>query len=198
MDQPTASSLPAAEGQEASDRSLLQRLKQGSQDAATQLYLRYVHRLRALAQAQCSEALARQVESEDVVQSVFGSFFRGAAQGCYDVPVGEELWRLFLVIALNKIRARGNYHLAAKRDARRTVHSEGLEELAAEADLGFLRLTVEEALEKLSPQHREMVTLRIEGHEVAEIARLTSRSHRTVERLLQQARQRLTELMEGV
>jgi DNA-directed RNA polymerase specialized sigma24 family protein len=40
-----------------------------------------------------------------------------------------------------------------------------------------------------------MVTLRIEGHEVAEIARLTNRSHRTVERLLQQARERLTELM---
>jgi RNA polymerase sigma-70 factor (ECF subfamily) len=175
----------------------LQRLKQGSQDAATQLYLRYVNRLRALAQAQCSDALARQVDAEDVVQSVFGSFFRGAAQGCYDVPVGEELWRLFLVIALNKIRARGNYHLAAKRDARRTVRSDELDELVVEADLVFLRLTVEEALEKLSPQHRQMVTLRIEGHEVAEIARLTNRSHRTVERLLQQARQRLTELMEG-
>ena len=118
-------------------------------------------------------------------------------QGDYDVPVGEELWRLFLVIALNKIRAKGNYQLAAKRDARRTVRADGLDDLAAEADLGFLRVTVEEALEKLSPQHREMVTLRIEGHEVAEIARLTNRSHRTVERLLQQARQRLTELMEG-
>jgi RNA polymerase sigma-70 factor (ECF subfamily) len=173
----------------------LQRLKQGSQDAATQLYLRYAHRLRALALAQCSDALARQVEPEDVVQSVFGSFFRGAAQGCYDVPVGEELWRLFLVIALNKIRARGNYHLAAKRDARRTVAADALDEVAGEEDLVFLRLTVEEAMEKLSPQHRQMVSLRIEGHEVAEIAQMTNRSHRTVERLLQQARERLTELM---
>jgi RNA polymerase sigma-70 factor (ECF subfamily) len=178
-------------------------LRQGSQDAATQLYLRYVHRLRALTQAQCSPQLAREVDAEDIVQSIFGSFFRGASQGYYDVPAGEELWRLFLVIALNKIRAKGKYHRAAKRDARLTVHGEGVEDLAAgrgkkgEDDLAFLQLSVNEALDMLPPQHKEMVTLRIEGYEVAEIAQQTGRSHRTVERMLQQARQQLTELLQG-
>jgi RNA polymerase sigma-70 factor (ECF subfamily) len=184
-----------------SDRSLLQRLRQGSEDAATQLYLRYVHRLRALTEAKCSADLARQVDAEDIVQSVFGSFFRGTSQGYYDVPAGEELWRLFVVIALNKIRAKGNYHRAAKRDSRLTVAGPDLEGLAArgrdEGDLAFLRLTVAEALEKLHPQHKQVVTLRIEGHEVAEIAERTGRSHRTVERILQQARERLTQLLQG-
>jgi RNA polymerase sigma-70 factor (ECF subfamily) len=181
---------------------LLARLREGSQDAATQLYLRYVHRLRALTQAQCSAELTRQVDAEDIVQSIFGSFFRGASQGYYDVPAGEELWKLFLVIALNKIRTKGNYHRAAKRDVRLTVHGEGLEDQAATRgarsdDLAFLKLTIAEALDRLPPHHREMVNLRIEGFEVAEIAEQTGRSHRTVERILQQARQRLTELLQG-
>jgi RNA polymerase sigma-70 factor (ECF subfamily) len=190
-------------GDAPSDRSLLRRLRQGSDDAATDLYQRYVHRLRALAQAQTSGQLARLVDTEDIVQSIFGSFFRGASQGFYDIPAGEELWRLFVVIALNKIRAKGNYYRAAKRDARLTVQSEGVEERelshgrGSEEDLAFLRLAVEEALDKLPPQHKQVVTLRIEGHEVAEIARQTGRSHRTVERVLQQARQRLTELLQG-
>lgn len=204
MNQPDAH-LPATPSDDvgSSDRSLLQRLRKGNEDAATQLYLRYVHRLRALTQAQCSTELARLVDAEDIVQSIFGSFFRGASQGYYEVPAGEELWKLFLVISLNKIRAKGNYHRAAKRDVRLTLYGEGaLDQVGTrgkrnEDDLAFLRLSIAEALDRLSPQHKEMVTLRIEGYDVAEIAERTGRSHRTVERILQQARQRLTGLLQG-
>jgi RNA polymerase sigma factor (sigma-70 family) len=184
-----------------SDSSLLRRLRLGSEDAATQLYLRYAQRLLALARAKSSPDLARRVDPEEIVQSVFGSFFRGASSGYYDVPVGEELWKLFLVIALNKIRAKGAYHRAAKRDVRRTAGGEYLEQCperpeGQEAALGFLKLTVEEALERLPPQHRRMVTFRVEGHEVAEIAERTGRSKRTVERILQEARTRLAHLLQ--
>ena len=52
---------PSLPSPEPSDHSLLRRFRHGSQDAATQLYLRYAQRLRALAQAQCSAELARRV-----------------------------------------------------------------------------------------------------------------------------------------
>src|SRR5689334_10746491 len=84
-----------------SDRSLLLRLRRGSEDAATALYLRYAQRLRALVRARCSREVQRRIEPEDLVQSVFRRFFRRVQQGEYDVPAGEELWGLFLVIALN-------------------------------------------------------------------------------------------------
>src|SRR5437773_2646624 len=103
------------------DGSLLRRVRHGSQDAATQLYTRYAKRLRQLVKAESSPHLSRQVEADDIVQSVFTSFFRGVGKGYYDLPEGQELWKLFLVIALNKIRAKGNYYNAAKRDAHRTV-----------------------------------------------------------------------------
>ena len=200
-EEPRAQGQPPASA-EPSDHSLLRRFRRGSQDAATQLYLRYVNRLHALARAQVSPDLARRVDIDDIVQSVFGSFFRGASHGYYDVPAGEELWKLFLVIALNKIRAKGAFHRAAKRDVRLTAGGEAyerrLEALPGgdEASYAFLQLSIGEALERLPPQHRQMVELRVEGHEVAEIARLTGRSKRTVERLLQQARKRLADLLD--
>ena len=185
-----------------SDRSLLQRFRAGSQDAATQLYARYAHRLRGLAQAQCSPDLARRVEADEIVQSVFGSFFRAAREGYYDLPAGEELWKLFLIIALNKIRARGAYHRAARRDLRRSVGGEWIEttpEAVAQTDdaaCAWLQLTVDDALEHLPEQHRQIVQLRMEGHGVAEIAEQTGRSKRTTERLLQESRRRLAELLD--
>ena len=192
---------PASGGQP-SDPSLLRRLRGGSQDAATLLYLRYAHRLRALTRTKFATDLARRLDVDDIVQSVFGSFFRGASRGDYDVPAGEELWKLFLVIALNKIRAKGAYHRAAKRDVRLTAGSEVLEQVAEtpaeqdEAAFAVLQMTIDEALARLPPQHRQMLTLRIEGCEVAEIAQRMGRSKRTVERILQECRKRLADWLE--
>jgi RNA polymerase sigma-70 factor (ECF subfamily) len=184
-----------------SDRSLLRRWRNHEQDAATQLYLRYAHRLRALVQTHRSADLARRVEVEDLVQSIFASFFRGVNQGYYDVPPGEELWKLILVIALNKLRAQGNFHRAAKRDIRLTAGGDALADAAerdSDADAGaltVLRLVIDEVLEQLLPFQREMVVLRIEGHEVADIAAQTRRSKRTVERVLQDFRRRLADVL---
>jgi RNA polymerase sigma-70 factor (ECF subfamily) len=141
------------------------------------------------------------VDVEDIVQSVFGSFFRGANQGYYDVPAGDDLWKLFLVIALNKIRAKGAFHRAAKRDVRRTTGGDevvqALEVAGTQADTEyvFLQLVIDDALEQLPAQHKAMVELRIQGYEVAEIAQQTGRSKRTVERILQEARRKLDDLL---
>jgi RNA polymerase sigma-70 factor (ECF subfamily) len=185
----------------ASDHSLLERYRRGSEDAATQIYLRYAHRLRGLARTQVSADLARRVDLDDIVQSVFRSFFRRASTGYYNVPAGEELWKLFLVIALHKIRNQGTFHRAAKRDVRRTGGGTSLDrDLGSKADrnhqsLAFLQLVIDEALAKLLPHHKQMIELRIEGLEVAEIAARTGRSKRTVERVLQEARARLKDLL---
>jgi RNA polymerase sigma-70 factor (ECF subfamily) len=190
---------PAADA--VSDRSLLRRLRGGSEDAATQLYVRYAQRLRALARANTSTQLARRVDAEDIVQSVFRIFFAGASQGLYDVPAGEDLWKLLLVIALNKIRSESVFHQAAKRDVRATAELDRLEPAAEPTDgvdfaTSFLRLVVQDTLEQLSPSERQMLELRMEGHEVAEIAQRIGRSKRTVERGLQQARARLKRLLD--
>src|SRR5919201_6040829 len=166
----------------ASDASLLRRFRGGENAAATELYLRYADRLRALAAAQTSPDLRRRVDPEDIVQSVFRTFVRRAAAGQYDVPAGYELWKLFLVIGLNKIRAVAAYHKAAKRDVRQTAggaaFDKAVDQTAAadEEALNNLRLTVEELLAPLPATHRAIIDLRVAGHEVADIARQTGRS----------------------
>jgi RNA polymerase sigma-70 factor (ECF subfamily) len=184
-----------------SDESLLQQYRGGDQNAATQLYKRYVTRLRAVAESKCSNKLARRVDADDIVQSVFRTFFRGLNQGLYDVPESQQLWNLLLVIVANKARARGAYHNAAKRDVRLTAAVDYTEE-SVQAKLEDptppveLQMAIQDALEQLDSRQRQMVEMRIQGHEVTEIANLTKRSKRTVERTLQDARNKLRELLE--
>jgi RNA polymerase sigma-70 factor (ECF subfamily) len=199
-DEPISRAVPPSEGA-ASDRSLLRRLQRGQADASTELYFRYAERLLALAAAQSSLELARRVDPEDIVQSVFRTFFRRASLGHYAVPDGEEIWKLLLVIALNKVRATGAFHRAAKRDVRRTTGGEAFDR-AVESQPGrdgpaldLLRIVIEELLQGLPEAHRRIIELRIEGHEVNGIAATVRRSRRSVERVLQDFRRRLAALI---
>ncbi len=185
-----------------SDGSLIARVREGSQDAATAFYSRYAQRLLALAKARTGNDLAARLDAEDIVQSVFGSFFRGANQGLYDAPSGEEIWGLLLVIAMNKIRVKGRHHRAAKRDVRKTLGGDSLLAVGVdspetdEAAHTLLRLVLDEVLARLPVGHREIVQLRLEGHEVGEIAKMSAKSMRTTERVLQEFRTRMTELFD--
>lgn len=186
---------------EPSDHLLLGRFRHGSQDAAQHLYERYAPRVRALARARCGPGLATRVEADDIVQSVFSRFFAGARSGRYDIPEGQDLWGLFLVLALNRIRAEGVFHLAARRDVRMTAALERLPRSARPAEQkrcpaeGFQKLVVEDVLACLPAPHRDVVEKRIAGHAVAEIAQQMGRSKRSVERILQQSRNRLSVLL---
>lgn len=188
----------------ASDLTLLRRLRKGEDDAATQLYLRYARRLQGLARKQSSARLARHVDPEEIVQSVFRTFFRHVQTGDYDIPPGEELWRLLLVITLNKIRRAALYHTAERRDVRRTVSAEraGVSYRAAgsesETALAMLQMVIAEVISDLPPAKAEMVRLRIDGHEIDDIVTRTKRSKRTVERTLQEFRTALRRMLEEV
>ena len=184
---------------ELSDRTLLRRFRAGEADAATELYVRYASRLLALASSRTSPSLASRFDPEDVVQSVFRTFFRRAAEGLYEVPPGDELWQLFLVIALNKVRALGVHHRAQKRDATRTVGSPTLD-VHSQVDDGtpmqILEMVIDDFVNQQPPLQAQMIRLRIDGHEVQAIADATQRSKRSVERVLQRFRLELADLIE--
>jgi RNA polymerase sigma-70 factor (ECF subfamily) len=179
------------------DHSLLRRVRAGEQDAATALYLRYADHLRALAARQTSSTLAARVDPDDIVQSVFRTFFRRVGTSGYDVPAGDDLWRLFLVIALRKIRNAAAHHTAAKRDVRQTVSvrdaSHQVESAGGDGTgLAVLRMVIDETLARLPEGTRRIIELQVEGNEVADIANRVGRSKRSVERVLQQFRGELT------
>ena len=185
-----------------SDESLLRGIRSGNELAAQELHDRYAVRLHALARRQLARETAGRLDSDDVTQSVFRTLFRRLQDGQYDVPAGDSLWRLLTTIALNKVRTLGAYHRAAKRDVRRMAQADAaaLANLAAEADevaARELRLTIAGLLEGLGASEQQIIQLRIEGHDVASIAKITARSKRTVERVLQGFRELLRQTLSG-
>ena len=183
-----------------SDKSLLRQFRDGQNDAATELYVRYASRLLALAKNQTSSQLATRFDPEDVVQSVFRTFFRRASAGLYDVPAGEQLWQLLLVLALNKVRSLAVHHRAQKRDAGKTIPIEQLQLPSQREDgtpMQILAMVVDDLMAELTESQRQIVQLRMEGHTIGEIAERTGRSRRTAERVMQEFRHRLSVLIDG-
>jgi RNA polymerase sigma-70 factor (ECF subfamily) len=162
------------------------------------LYLRYAHRLRALARKRCGGPLAARLDADDIVQSVFRTFFQGVRARAYDVPPGGELWGLLMVLALNKIRNQVEYHRAAKRDAHQTSDDPDLvcqQALSRDEHAAvFLRMVLDEQMAELPESNRAIVRMRMEGYEIGEIAEQAGRCRRTVERVLRDFRDRLAGL----
>ena len=190
-------------GSELTDQTLMRRFRSGEEDAASALYLRYAKRLQQLASRQTSTDLSFRVTSDEIVQSVFRTFFRRVSNGQYDAADGDDLWRLFLVIALNKIRSAADFHKAQKRDMRKTKSADPelfdtFANSATDDDVActVLKLTVEELLGELPVGHAEMIRLRIAGHTLPEIAEKTGRAQRTAERVLQGFRDVLLKIIE--
>jgi RNA polymerase sigma-70 factor (ECF subfamily) len=70
---------------------LMARLNAGEGGAADALFRRYAERLLALARSRLEEAVRRKEDPEDVLQSVFKSFFTRHQDGQFDVAGWESL-----------------------------------------------------------------------------------------------------------
>lgn len=106
-----------------SAKVLLARWQAGDQEAAQAIYQRYAQRLCALAEKDIGERLARRVGPEDIVQSVFRTFFRRTGDGQFAVDHSGSLWRLLVRITANKVLRHAEREGAARRDMKVEVHA---------------------------------------------------------------------------
>jgi RNA polymerase sigma-70 factor (ECF subfamily) len=180
------------------------RLLAGDDDAARLVVDQFTRRLVCLAASRLPQALAAKVDPEDVVQSVFKSFFVRYAEGRFKLDSWDNLWTLLTVLTVRKCGHRVEHFRAARRDVRREVtvatdpngsdvpwEAATPEPTPAEAVL--LSVTVEELLRGLVPAHRRIVQLRLEGSTIAEVSRQAGFTERTVHRVLDKVRARLAE-----
>ncbi len=183
-------------------RILLQRYQDGDEAAAELIFRRYLERLVGLASAQLSEKLRRRVGPEDIVQSVFRSFFGKAQEGRFSLERAGDLWRLLASITKHKLLKKAEHHGQQKRSLRReqalALDADGTdaEVFAVEpTDLEGLALAdeVEMLVSELKPAERTMLELRLQGQSIPEIAEAAERSERTVRRFLGCVRDRLDE-----
>jgi hypothetical protein len=138
---------------------------------------------------------------EEVPKSALENVPKGIRRRCYRTPAGDEFWKLLLVVAVFQMRGNAPNPHAAERKIRRAIgrvrDSSRLESRnrIQEFSAVYLELVVEEILEQLPPQNQVMVALRLDGCEVVDVARLTRRSARSVERLLNESRLKLVSLL---
>jgi RNA polymerase sigma-70 factor (ECF subfamily) len=181
---------------------LLARWRNGDQQAATELFQRYADRLIALARSRMPDKLGQRVDAEDVVQSVYRSFFAGARAGRYELQRGGDLWRLLVTITHHKLSHQREQHSRKKRAIQRertltgadnqvTVDPPLLAREPSPLEVVALVDEVEEIMRGLKPQQRRMLELRLLGYNVFEIAAETQSGERTVRRFLEHLRQQL-------
>src|SRR4051794_20041585 len=72
--------------------ALLRLAQEGAQRAARAIFDRYAARLACYAERHLSRKLAARLDGEDVVQSVFRTFFRRSAAGQFQIDGSNQLW----------------------------------------------------------------------------------------------------------
>jgi RNA polymerase sigma-70 factor (ECF subfamily) len=186
---------------ESTFRALLHDLRAGRDEAAKQIVDRYTSALVAVARRQSGAKLARRVDPDDIVQSVYRSLFVRIPQGQYELGSGEDLWKLLVTMTLNKVRRAAKFHHAARRDisleqsrgSGSAACPEGLT-AADEPDPAEAAQLVDEVqafLSKLPLRDRPIVELRLQGYSSAEISHETGRAERSVRRVLERVQRRL-------
>src|SRR5260370_7025785 len=96
--------------------TLLERLRGGDGEAAQEIFQRYARRLIALARSRLNPLMRQKVDPEDVMQSVFKSFFARQDEGQFDLTDWDSLWSLLTSLTLRKCGYRTRHFCAASRD----------------------------------------------------------------------------------
>ena len=178
------------------------RLRAGENAAAAQVFNRFASRLLALARKQLDPDVLQKVDPEDVVQSVFRSFFVHNVSGRFgDFGNWDNLWGMLVVLTQWKCGRRMAYFHAACRDVGREVPAEQalddescpdvgvFDDEPTPAEAAMLTDTLERLMRCLDGQQREILTLSLQGYAPAEISGRLGCTERTVYRVLERVKQ---------
>lgn len=184
---------------------LMDRLRAGDPEAAEQVYRLYARRLIGLARSRLGGQLRQKVDPEDVLQSVYKSFFFRHAEGRFELDGWDSLWGLLAAITLRKCGHRIEHFHAACRDVgREAVHRPAPEDsrtswvaVAREPtpdEAAILTETLEQVMVGLDDWQRRIVQLSLQGYSTTEVSAQVSYTTRTVQRTLERVRRRLEQL----
>jgi RNA polymerase sigma-70 factor (ECF subfamily) len=155
---------------------LLKRLRAGDGEAAAELVRRYEPEIRRAVRVRLTDPRLRRVlDSLDVCQSVLGNFFVRVAAGQLELDRPENLLRLLVTMARNKVLDHARRQQAACRDQRRVAADDA--ELAGVPDptpgpsqIAVGRELLERVRRELTDEERELADQRALGRDWPEIA----------------------------
>jgi RNA polymerase sigma-70 factor (ECF subfamily) len=157
-------------------QELIDKVRAGDEAAATDLMRLYEPAIRrAVRVRMINPRLRRLLDSTDICQSVFGSFFVRAALGQYELDSPEHLLKLLIDMSCKKLADQGRREKAARRDYRRVrdIDQNALQ-LPAAGDSPSQQVEARDLLsevrKRLSPEERWLAEQRAQGRDWAQIA----------------------------
>ena len=197
------------------DAELLNRFKNGDEDAANVLFERYYKRVARVAEQRIAGYRLPATSGEDIAASVFESLWKKADQGGFedcDLNDINELWRLLCSIVKFKAQDHVRREHAKKRgdgvirgesvfQNRIDGDGPGIDQFAVDFDSVSESVGFREQFQKLlaslgKPVLSEIATLRLEGYSVVEISKHFDRSDRWAKRKLALIRDSWKDLVE--
>jgi RNA polymerase sigma-70 factor (ECF subfamily) len=158
--------------------AFIRRVRAGDEAAAAELVRRYEAEVRLEIRTRLrlrDPRLRRVFDSMDICQSVLASFLLHAAAGAYDLEQPDQLVRLLVGMARNKLSEHMQYHQRQRRDVRRLQSGEP-EEVEHTAQTGTPsqviagRELLQEFRRRLTEEERRVADLRAQGHDWTSIA----------------------------
>jgi RNA polymerase sigma-70 factor (ECF subfamily) len=157
-------------------RELIQRIRAGDDQAAAELVRRYEPTIRRVARVRLLDTrLQRVLDSMDICQSVFASFFVRAALGEYELEEPAQLLNLLVTMSKRKLIDRAREQGALRRDFHRLQEGSlsNFAEIAAGATPSQ-EVTAKELLQefrkRLSPEEQALAEARAQGLDWNQIA----------------------------
>lgn len=179
-------------------RELLDRVRNGDSTAAEELVRTYEPEIRRAIRVRMTDArLRRLVDSIDICQSVLAGFFVRTAAGQYDIQTPEELLRLLVTMARNRIIDWARRQQADRRDSRRevSIDDENAVPVASQdpgpASVLVNRELLEQVRNRLSADELRLMEKRSEGVGWNEIAAETGEQANAVRMKLTRALDRV-------
>jgi RNA polymerase sigma factor (sigma-70 family) len=186
--------------------ALVDRWRAGDEQAARTVHEMFQGPLVRLAGGLLPGWLQQRLGPEDVVQSVFRSFFAGLRRGEFALERSCDLWLLLMAMTRKKLQKKVEFHLARKRSPKNEVtlpkHDERAGGLAARdedaEDLVALADELRLVLAELDPRGRRVLELRLQDFDYERIAGELGTSSRTVRRDLDRIHRALADRLRAV
>jgi DNA-directed RNA polymerase specialized sigma24 family protein len=163
--------------EDATFQELIEWVRRGDGEAAVCLVRRYESAIRRAARFRLRSARLNAVlDSLDICQSVLASFFVRAAAGEYEITEPEQLLRLLVQMARNKVVDHARREHAQRRDHRQVplgvaVHDTVVGTVPGPDHVASSRELFAEVYRRLSTEERRLVDMRNAGRDWASIAR---------------------------
>ena len=182
--------------------SVEQRLHHDRSSAQIVVHQKFVYELVRLASSKISRKFNGKVEPEDVVQSVFKSFFARHKDGRVYPQNWNEMWSLLATMTVRKCYRSTEKYLSNKRSVSREIslnvnshHSFGVEDRLPNAmEVMIFEETLASLLEPMTDLQKQIIALKLSGFTKSEISKKVGRTERTVYRAFNVIRRQLQKI----